>query len=194
MLVEITVRGKHLEIPETVEERVRLKFGRLEHYLPALQDATVEVHLAHEKAKDPDLRYLVHVSVSGHGVHLQAEERAAQMEQAIDRAAKVLRTQARRHKQRMYGRGRSGKPSVRIPARTRAAKRRAPEDAEAVEFDGVARVKRFPVKPMTTEEALEQMELSGHNFYIFQDADIDQFALLYRRKAGDIGLIIPELA
>ena len=189
--MEITVRGKHLDIPETLDERVRLKFGRLEHYLPALQDATVEVHLAHEKAKEPDLRYLVHVSVSGHGVHLQAEERAAQMEQAIDRAAQVLRTQARRHKQRLYGRGRAGKPSVRTPVR---AKRRKRQDAEAGEFDGVARIKRFPVKPMTTEEALEQMELSGHDFYIFQDADIDQFALLYRRKAGDIGLIIPEIA
>ena len=58
----------------------------------------------------------------------------------------------------------------------------------------MTKVKRFPVKPMPIEEAVEQMELLGHKFYLFLDADERQFALLYRRSAGDLGLIVPDLS
>jgi putative sigma-54 modulation protein len=58
----------------------------------------------------------------------------------------------------------------------------------------VVRVKRFAIKPMTVEEAAEQMEALGHDFFLFYDAEAEQFHLLYRRRAGDYGLIIPELA
>jgi putative sigma-54 modulation protein len=54
------------------------------------------------------------------------------------------------------------------------------------------RIKRFPVKPMTEEEAVEQMELLGHDFFLFFDADADTYALLYRRRDGSYGMIIPE--
>ena len=192
--MDVTVRGKHVEVSEPVAERARRKLGRLDHYLPLLRDAVVEVDIAQERAKEPDRRYVVHVTVSGNGVHLRAEERAARPEEAIDRASHVLTEQARRYKQRLYERSRSptrqevgaeqvGSPSVMEPA-----------DHESSLLDKVAKVKRFRMKPMTMEEAVEQMEALSHTFFLFLDADLGQLALLYRRGAGDYGLIIPELS
>ena len=184
--MEIVVRGKHFDVPEHVEERARTKLVRLEHYLPALRDAAVEVDFTHEKAKEPGQRYLIRVTVSGHGVHLQADERAAKPEAAVDQAVRVLTGQARKHKERLYERG-----------RTRTAKEAAgsapvePDNA-ALLANRIVRVKRFAIKPMTKAEAVEQMEALAHSFYLYHDADEEQFALLYRRKDGDYGLIVPE--
>jgi putative sigma-54 modulation protein len=182
--VDITVRGRHFEVPDSVEERARRKLGRLDHYLPLLHDAVVEVDIAHERAKEPDQRYLIHVIVDGGGVHLRAEERASALEAAVDQAARVLVGQARRHKQRLYERGRAKGAPEEIVRKARA--KSSP--------DKVMRVKRFGVKPMTVNEAVEEMEALGHEFFVFHHAQAGQFAVLYRRRAGDYGVIIPELS
>lgn len=192
--MEITVRGKHYDVPDHVEARARRKFGRLEHYLPLLRDAAVEVDLAQERTKEPHHRYLVHVSVSAHGVHLQAEERAARPEEAVDLAARVLAGQARRHKQRLYGRGRGTLSKEVTSQLAEAASPPGPKAARPGSRDSVARVKRFPVQPMTTDEAVKQMEVLGHDFYLFFNVEVGQLALLYRRRAGNYGLILPELS
>ena len=192
--VEVIVRGKHVEVPDQVTERARQKLGRLDHYLPLLRDAMVEVDVAQQRTKEPDQRYVVHVAVRGNGVHLRAEGRAARPEAAIDLAAHVLTEQARRHKQRLYGRSRTAAAKKATQERAEPAPPDDPEDDEPDVLQKVGKIKRFPVKPMTTEEAVEQMELLGHNFFLFLDADVRQFALLYRRRAGDYGLIIPELS
>ncbi len=194
--MEITVRGKHFDVPEQVEERARRKLGRLANYLPLLADAAVEVDLTREKAKEPDRRYVVRVTVSSRGVHLQAEERAAQPAAAVDQAVQVLSRQARRHKERLYERGRTraAKETAALESSVELDEGEEEADAEPEAPATVARVKRFAIKPMTTEEAAEQMEALGHDFFLFYDAEAEQFALLYRRRAGDYGLIIPELA
>src|SRR3970282_1047194 len=101
--------------------------------------------MAHEKAQEPDQRYVVRVTVSGHGVHLQAEEHAAKPEVAVDLAAHAITRQAERHKERLYGRGRQR------GAKETAARPVTVEDEETSSvMKKVARVKRFAVKPMTT--------------------------------------------
>ena len=184
--MEIIVRGQHFSVPDHVEERAREKLARLAHYLPLLADAAVEVDVANERAKEPELRYAVRVIVHGHGVHLRAEAHASRPEAAVDRAARALTGQARRHKQRLYGRGRKS-------AAKQIAVSGGDEGTEPSLARALGRVKHFPMKPMTTAEALEQMEALGHDFYLFFDADADQVALVYRRRAGDFGLILPEL-
>lgn len=179
--MEITVRGQHFEVPESVAERARRKLGRLDHYLPLLHDAVVEVDIAHERAKEPQSRYLVRVVVDGGGVQLRAEERASALEAAVDEAARVLAGQARRQKQRLYERGRAKAAPEATAERTRANNSK------------VSRVKQFEVKPMTVEEALEEMEALGHEFFVFHHAEAGRVAVLYRRRAGDYGMILPEL-
>ena len=191
--MEVTVRGKHVAVPDQVAERAQHKFAHLDHYLPLLRDAVVEVVVAQERTKEPGARFVVHVTVNGNGVHLRAEEHASRPETAIDSAARVLTEQARRHKERLYGRGRAA--NARDAAREDAQADSSADDVDDEEpdlLDKIGKVKRFPVKPMTVEEALEQMELLGHSFFLFLDADVKQYALLYRRTAGDYGLIIPE--
>jgi putative sigma-54 modulation protein len=188
--VEIVVRGKHFSVPDEIEERARRKLAKLDHYLPALSDASVEVDLSHEKAKEPAQRYLAHVRVSGHGVHLETREHASKPEAAIDLAARVLTAQARKQKELLYGR-----------ARSRATRRAAPrvagvatkEEPSAV-MGRIGRTKRFDVKPMTPQEAIAELEAIGHEFFLFYHAGLDQYAVLYRRRAGDYGLIVPELS
>lgn len=187
--MDVIVRGKHFHVPEQIEERARTKLARLTHYLPMLEDAAVEVDLTHEKAKEPDRRYVVRVTVSGHGVHLQAEEHASEPAAAVDAAAHVITRQAERHKERLYGRGRHDQRGVK-----EAAARPIEQEARSSPADKVTRVKYLALKPMTTTAAIEQMELLGHDFFLFHDADLELFAVLYRRSAGDYGVIIPELS
>jgi putative sigma-54 modulation protein len=187
--VEITVRGKHFDVPDDVEERARRKLARLEHYLPALADGAAEVDVAHESAKDPQQRFLVHVTVRARGYLLHAHERAAQLDIAVDQAVEVLGRQARRQKDRRYGHSRSRR--AREPQLEPAG---TPEDADSLEgLDRVASVQRLPAKPMTTEEAVEQMAVLREEFFLFHDVDVEQFALLYKRKDGSLALVIPEL-
>jgi putative sigma-54 modulation protein len=183
--VEITVRGKHFDVPESVEQRARRKLAKLDHYLPLLQDAVVEVDIAHQRAKEPRQRYVVRVLVSGGGVHLRAEEHGSDIGPAVDEAARAIVDQARRQKERLYGR-----------SRAKGAKERAAtaNDGEAPSWERLARVKRFAMKPMTLQEAVSEMELLGHTFFVYHDADEEQVAVVYQRKNGDYGVIVPELS
>ncbi len=189
--MEVTVRGKHFEVPTLIEQRARRKLGRLDHYLPALQGAIVEADVWHEATKEPERRFVIHVTVSGNGVHLRAEGRAARLEVAVDQASQVLTRQARRHKERLYGRNRnSGLKAAPVPEAA------APPEDEAGEpaLSKVGEVRHVAVKPMTVEEAVEQMEALGEEYLLFLEDAGRRFALLRRRRNGDYALIIPELS
>ena len=185
--MEITVRGKHFDVPDSVEQRARRKLAKLDHYLPLLQDAIVEVDIAHELTKDPKQRYFVRVLVSGAGVHLRAEEHGADVGPAVDEAARAVVDQARRHKERLYKRSRA-------KGAKDAAQPQAPSDGEAEPGERLSRIKRFAVKPMTLQDAVNDMEMLGHAFFVYHDADEGQIAVVYRRKGGDYGVILPELS
>jgi putative sigma-54 modulation protein len=123
-------------------------------------------------------------------VHLQAQERAATLERAVDLAAQVLTRQTRQHKGRLYQRSRPKKAKAFGVPSARAA-----TSSKPVSPDGeIARTKRFVITTMSAAEALKQMNALGHGFYLYQDAELDQVAVLYRRRGGDYGLILPEFA
>ncbi|MEX1255364.1 MAG: ribosome-associated translation inhibitor RaiA [Dehalococcoidia bacterium] len=188
--MEVTVRGKHFEVPADIEDRARTKLGKLDHYLPALRDAMVEADVWHEPTKEPDQRYVVRAAVSGNGVHLRAEERASRLETAVDQAAHVLARQAQRHKERLYGRARN--QASKASAETEGVA--VADDREEGTLDKIAEVRHVSVKPMTVDEAVEQMGLTSEDHFLFLEDDGRQFALLQRRQDGDYTLIIPELS
>jgi putative sigma-54 modulation protein len=95
--------------------------------------------------------------------------------------------QLRRHKERLIGRSRRG-----VDKRLNAASSGVEEDSGAVNDIRIDRVKRFAVKPMTPEEAALQMDLLGHNFFLFLNGQTDRYSVLYRRRDGSLGLIEPE--
>ena len=187
--MELIFRGKHLELGDDFREYADRKLSRIARYLPAAEHAIVDVR--HE-GKGPEGRFVVQVTVNANGTFLRAEERAGQAEAAVDAVSDVLSRQVTRFKQKkLYRSQRRGGKEEAAAAAGMEEEPALPPGTEIVSGKVVKR-KQFAVKPMTEAEAVEQMELLGHNFFLFRDEDRQALALLYRRRDGDYGLILPE--
>lgn len=185
--MELQIFGKNMEISQTIQDYVQKKVGKLARYLPKLIEAKVEIY--EEKTKSPQHRFTVQVTLNSKDTLLRGEEKGENVNVAIDAVADVLARQIKRYKGKLYKKGRG----VSL-ARQTSASEGVTVDVEAEGLPKVVKVKRFAVKPMSVTEAAEQMELLGHDFFLFINADNDALNLLYRRKNGDYGLIEPELA
>lgn len=192
--MDVIFRGQHLTISEEFRRYASEHLQKLARHLALADHATVDVR--HE-AKGDDGRYVVQVTVSAKGTFLRAEERNRDIMAAIDLAANALDGQAKRFKERRFRSERRVDKEHRVPgleappAEPRPSDGRSRDEVEII--DGrVVRIKHFPMKPMTEAEAIEQMELLGHNFFLFHDADRDEMALLYRRRDKDYGMILRD--
>ena len=188
--MDIIFRGQHLAIPDDFRTHAGAHLEKLTRHLPMADHAIVDVR--HE-AKGEEGRYVVQVTVSANGTFLRAEERNFDLTAAIDAAVVILDRQAKRFKERKVLRSERwvGKDK-RLPVPPHEEEEPAlPPGVEVIEGH-VVRMKRFDMKPMTEAEAVEQMEYLGHTFFLFQDADRGEIALLYRRRDGDYGLILQE--
>jgi putative sigma-54 modulation protein len=193
--MEMEIRGKKLQLSKAVENYVTKKMSKLTHLLPSIVETKVEI--SKEKAKSPTNRYVVQVTVKSDGVLIRAEERQADVYAAIDAADDVIRKQIGRFKGKYYLRNRRAARQRKELGVAVAAETGAELETE-MEWkrvpDVIVKAKRFPVKLMSVEEASVQMELLGHDFFIFLNADNNSFNVLYRRKDGAYGLIEPEVA
>jgi ribosomal subunit interface protein len=187
--MELIFRGKHVTLEESFRDYAAKKLSRLARYVPLAEHAIIDVR---REAKGSGGRFVVQVTVNVDGTYLRAEERAVQLQAAVDAVSDVLSRQVTRFKQKKLYRSerRVDKEALAVAAEA-AQEPDLPEDAELISGRVVKR-KSFIVKPMTEAEAIEQMELLGHSFFLFQDEDQHELALLYRRRDGDYGLILPE--
>ncbi len=186
--MELVIKGKNMEVDKATQEYIRSKLDRLERHLPDIGE--VKVELVQEMTKSAENRFVAQVTIiNSHGPLLRGEERAATVYAAIDTVVDVLNRQIERFKDKLY------RSRRRITAfrKEEAALELQEEKVEAKE-SRIVKVKRFPVKPMTPGEAVDQMELLSHDFFIFFDPERNQFAVIYRRGDGNFGLIEPELA
>jgi len=174
------IAKNNVEVTETIRAYVEKKVGKLSRYLRSIREGKVEI--SREDAKLPDQRFIVQVTLNSNGVLIRAQEKSKDMRTAIDKVVDVLSKRIERYKGRLYDR----KKGASL-ARQEAA---AEEEVEAPRK--VVKTKRFLVKPMSIDEAISQMELLGHDFFLFVDADTEKVNLLYRRKDGNYGLIEPE--
>lgn len=186
--MELVIKGKNLEVEAGAQDYIRSKMGKLERHLPDIEE--VKVELTREMTKAAENRYVVQVTMTTHGTLLRAEERSSNITAAVDSAVDVLNRQIERFKGRLYRSQRRTPPRDQLIAELSGPE----EEPEAVEQGEIVKVKRFPVKPMSAEEAVEQMELLSHDFFIFFNVDSDRFSVLYRRSDGNYGLIESELA
>ena len=188
--MDVIFRGQRVTLTDEFRSQATAHLQKLERHLKMADHAIVDVR---REAKGDDSRYVVQVTVSANGTFLRAEERHHQILTAVEAASGVLDRQAKRFKERKVLRSeRRVDKEHRFPGGERPeGEPRLPADAELI--DGrVVRVKRFPLKPMGEAEAIEQMELLGHDFFLFRDDDRNEVALLYRREDGDYGMILPE--
>ncbi len=194
--MEIVVRGRNVNVTERVQEYVEKKIGKLERYLPIIDEARME--LSQEETRSAQHRMIAQLTVRSRGKVLRAEERDQDLFSAIDLVAEKMQRQITRFKDRLYSRGQMrGTETVRVPEAAEAVAEievEAVAEAEAEPVGSIVRTKTFLVTPMNPEEAIEQMELLGHDFFVFYNSDVDGINVLYRRRTGDYGLLQPELA
>ncbi len=180
--MQLIIKGKNLEVGEPLKKYVQKKIGKLNHYLPTIDEIRVELSV--EKVKSNQDRQVVQVTMRSNNTILRVEERSADMLAAIDAVRDKLQRQITRYKEKMV--------------RTRERARIAAAELSALPSEGmpprIVRTKRFGVTPMDEEEAIEQMELLGHDFFIFFNPNTQSMNVIYRRKDGDYGLLQPELA
>jgi putative sigma-54 modulation protein len=180
--MELRIIAKNnVEVSETIQAYVEKKIGKLGRYLPSIGEGKVEI--SREGAKMPEQRFTVQVTLDSKGVLIRAQEKSKDIRTAIDKVANVLSKRIERYKGKLYDKGR-GISFARQGAAIEAEEIEAPQR--------VVKSKRFLVKPMPVDEAINQMELLGHDFFLFIDADTERLNLLYRRQNGDYGLIEPE--
>ncbi len=177
--MELEIIAKNLEDAETIESYVNKKIGKLSRYLSNINEGKVEIR--EERARSSQQRFTVQVTLNNKGTLLRGEEKGESVYAAVDAVYEVMSRQIERFKGKKYKKGRG--VSTQRPVLV--------EEAEAM--PKVVRVKRFVAKTMTLAEAAEQMELLGHDFFLFVNDDNKALSLLYRREDGDYGLIEPEL-
>jgi putative sigma-54 modulation protein len=179
--MQLIIKAKNIEVSESLRDYVERKIGTLDRYLPDLDEARVE--LSAQKAKSSQDRQVVQVTMRSNSTILRAEERDADMFAAIDAVRDKLQRQIKRFKEK----------AVRVKARAQAAAADQGAFPEEAAPPSVVRTKRFNTRPMTEEEAIEQMELLGHDFFIFYNTVSSSLNVLYRRRDGNYGLLQPEL-
>jgi putative sigma-54 modulation protein len=178
--MQINVRGKNLEVTPALREYVEKKLNRInKHFDEAL---AAHVNLCVERNL-----HKVEVTVTVGTLILRGQESTDDMYGSIDLVVDKLERQVRKFKTRVYRKQR------RLAATGTEEGAVLLAEPELAEQEGVVvKSKRFAVKPMTTEDAIIQMELLGHDFFVFRSAETDGVCVLYRRKDGNYGLLEPE--
>jgi putative sigma-54 modulation protein len=181
--VDITVSSRHVEVSAALRAAAIDKVGRLERYLEDMDRA--EVHFSAEHNPRIEEREICEVTLSGPGHVVRAKVAATDQFAAIDAAVAKLEHQLHKLKSRLVARH-QGKlhTSARATPRT--------DGDEPGDEPRLVKSKRFAVKPMTIDEAILQMDLLGHSFFFFENAESGEAAVVYRRTDGDIGMIEPE--
>jgi putative sigma-54 modulation protein len=188
--MQIILKGKNVEVTDWLRQYVEKKVNKLDRYLPDIQEARVELSV--QKTRSSQDRQVAQLTVRGNGLILRAEERTDDMFAAIDAVIDKMHRQIARYKGKRKDRWQGQGPA-------RAEAELPPLDAEILEelteeqTGRIVRVKRFAVSPMDEEEAIEQMELLGHDFFVFFNPNSGKLSVLYRRKDGNYGLLEPEL-
>ncbi len=186
MAVELEIYGRNMEVTDRIREYVEKKVTRLDRYLPGIEEARVD--LAYIKsARSANDRQVAQLTVRGKGFILRAEERGDDIFAAIDASLDKMQRRIERFKGKHHrGRG-DGKSAAEVVPGT--------VEEETGELGPIiARRKTFRLSPMDEMEALEQMELLGHeNFFVFYNAHSNAVNVLYKRRDGTFGLIEPEV-
>ncbi|MGA2112366.1 MAG: ribosome-associated translation inhibitor RaiA [Anaerolineales bacterium] len=186
MTLDITVKGKDMDVTPQLEEYVRKKVAKLDRHLDNLEK--VHVELTYMKgARSSSDRQVAQLTARGPTILLRAEERSEDMFASVDKALEKLTRRLDRYKGKHY-RGRGDGTSTAEAADETASEEGLP--AEGV----IARRKRFEIIPMDESEAIEQMLLLGHeSFFVFLNVHTEHINILYRRRDGTYGIIEPEL-
>ncbi|MCK6258646.1 ribosome-associated translation inhibitor RaiA [Fictibacillus sp. KIGAM418] len=185
--MQYNIRGENIEVTPALREYVEKKVAKLQRYFNETPNTDAHVNL---KVYNNDQS--VEVTIPMTGLLLRAEESHTDMYAAIDLVIEKLERQIRKHKTKVNRRSKqNGGIHEMIANSADATTTLVIDDEEEDEFE-IVREKRFDLKPMDTEEAILQMDLLGHNFFVYNHAETGTTNVVYKRRDGRYGLISPE--
>ncbi|WP_448863003.1 ribosome hibernation-promoting factor, HPF/YfiA family [Dorea sp.] len=178
--MKFIIIGKNIDVTPGLKEAVESKLGKLERYFTPNTEihVTLSVQKGHQK---------IEVTIPVKGGMIRSEQESSDMYVSIDLVEEVIERQLRKYKNKLVAREQDGGNF----------KQEFFESEDNIEDDGeikIVRTKKFGFKPMYPEDACVQMELLGHDFYVFCNAESDEVNVVYKRKNGTFGLIEPEFS
>jgi ribosome hibernation promoting factor len=176
--MQLRVKGKNLEVADTIRDYGEQKFRKLERILD--DNAEVELELAEERNPAIAANHVAEATVWMRRHVVRAREASPDMKASIDQLVNKLERQIKQAREKNRSR------------RTPRGEALEPESAvDRAEEPSIVRMKQFALKPMSPEEAVLQLELIGHDFFVFRNAESGEVNVVYRRRVGNYGLIEP---
>lgn len=175
--MNVLVRGRNVDVTNALKEYVEKRVGKLSKFLDDLDEATVVMQVEGDSHK-------VEVTVPYNGVILRGEEATGDMYSSIDLITDKLEKQIEKYKGKLSRR--------RSPNGQKGGAGAGARYADEDDGPQLVKTKRFAIKPMPVDEAVMQMNLLGHTFFVFSNAETEQVNVVYKRKDGNYGLIEPE--
>ena len=174
--MKFIIIGRNIDITEGLKSAVQEKLGKLERYFTP----ETEIHVTLSVEKD---RQKIEVTIPVKGNIIRSEQVSSDMYVSIDLVEEVIERQLRKYKTKIVNQQQAGGNFQKESVEDEFL-----EDEEV----NIIRTKKFGIKPMYPEDACVQMELLGHNFYVFRNAETDEVNVVYKRKGNTYGLIEPE--
>lgn len=186
--LKITVTGKNILVTDALRAYVEKRVGKLERYLKGFnKEIEADVILSVEGNFQ-----IVEVTIELAGIIIRGEERTSDMYTSIDNVVEKLERQIRKYKTRVKLKNRQDTREAIKEINQKLLE--VPDNDDSEEEIKIVKKKKFALKPMNVEEAVMQMDLLGHDFFVFLDSDDNEVRVVYKRRDGNYGLIEPELA
>ncbi|MEG6523075.1 ribosome hibernation-promoting factor, HPF/YfiA family [Desulfotomaculum sp. 1211_IL3151] len=176
--MKVQVRGKNIQVTPALREYVEKRLGKLDRFLENMGEAIATLVVEGDSHK-------IEVTIPVNGMLLRGEESTEEMYSSVDLVVEKMERQIERYKGKINRR--SGRNMADMGGRAPVVEEHFEDETPAI-----IKTKRFAIKPMALDEAIMQMNLLGHDFFVFSNAETDQTNVIYKRKDGKYGLIEPE--
>lgn len=176
MIMRYTITGRNINVTTGIRRAVEEKIGKLDRYFNPDTEVIITLSVQKDKQK-------IEVTIPVKGNIIRAEESSDDMYTSIDLVEEVIERQLKKYKNKLIDKKQSAQSFSDFFIN---------EESEDDEEIKIVKTKRFGIKPMDPEEACVQMELLGHNFYVFLNAETEEVNVVYKRKGHSYGLIEPE--
>ena len=185
--MSLLINVHNLELTPRLQNYVEKKTGRLDRYMPHLVETTID--LTEQNARNTEERQIAQLTVRDrHGVILRAEERNSDIFAAVDTVVDKMYRQISRYRGKLKQRRRNGRDASEEFANAEPL----PIDMADEDTGTIVRQKKFSMRPMTLDEAIDQMDLLGHDFFVFFNGDSTAVNVVYKRRDGNYGILAPD--
>lgn len=184
--MQIIVKGRNLEVSPSLKNYAEGKIKKLNRYFDTIKEVQIEFSL--EKTTNLNKNQRVEVIIKVPKKTIRGEESSSDMYTSVDEVVEKLERQIKKYKEKL--RKHMDKSSLRKSSQEKLIK--ITESKILTQPSPIVKIKNFLMKPMDTEEAIQQMELLGHSFFIFLNSETEGINVIYKRKDGNYGLIQPE--